>query len=213
MSTASESESRQIVENAGIPVSRWKVASNPDEALKAAREIGFPSALKLNGPSIAHKTEQGLVKLNLKTEPDLLNAAKELLENEINDSNLIVTEMLSGSREVIAGVVRDPQFGPCVMFGFGGILAEAIADVEFRLAPITSYDARDLISSLKTKGLLKEFRGEEALDIDATIDLLIKLGELAEDEQILSIDLNPLIIVDGLPIAADALVELKGETV
>ena len=212
MTTASESESRRIVENAGIPVSRWKLASNPDEALKAAREIGFPSALKLNGPSIAHKTEHGFVKLNLKTEPDLLNAAKELLENEINDSNLIVTEMLSGSREVIAGVVRDPQFGPCVMFGFGGILAEAIADVEFRLAPITSYDARDLISSLKTTELLEEFRGEEALDIDATIDLLIKLGELAEDEQILSIDLNPLIIVDGLPIAADALVELKGET-
>ena len=212
MSTASESESRRIVENVGIPVSRWKLASNPDEALKAAREIGFPSALKLNGPSIAHKTEQGFVKLNLKTEPDLLNAAKELLENEINDSNLIVTEMLSGSREVIAGVVRDPQFGPCVMFGFGGILAEAIADVEFRLAPIASDDARDLISSLKTTGLLEEFRGEEALDIDATIDLLIKLGELAEDEQILSIDLNPLIIVDGLPIAADALVELKGET-
>ncbi|MFL3012444.1 MAG: acetate--CoA ligase family protein [Acidimicrobiales bacterium] len=212
MTTASESESRRIVENAGIPVSRWKVASNPDEALNAAREIGFPSALKLNGPSIAHKTEHGFVKLNLKTEPDLLNAAKELLENEVNDSNLIVTEMLSGSREVIAGVVRDPQFGPCVMFGFGGILAEAIADVEFRLAPITSYDARDLISSLKTNGLLEEFRGEEALDIDATIDLLIKLSELAEDEQILSIDLNPLIIVDGLPIAADALVELKGET-
>jgi len=212
MTTASESESRRIVENAGIPVSRWKVASNPDESLNAAREIGFPSALKLNGPSIAHKTEHGFVKLNLKTEPDLLNAAKELLENEVNDSNLIVTEMLSGSREVIAGVVRDPQFGPCVMFGFGGILAEAIADVEFRLAPITSYDARDLISSLKTTELLEEFRGEEALDIDATIDLLIKLGELAEDEQILSIDLNPLIIVDGLPVAADALVELKGET-
>jgi len=212
MTTASESESRRIVENAGIPVSRWKVASNPDEALNAAREIGFPSALKLNGPSIAHKTEHGFVKLNLKTEPDLLNAAKELLENEVNDSNLIVTEMLSGSREVIAGVVWDPQFGPCVMFGLGGILAEAIADVEFRLAPITSYDARDLISSLKTTGLLEEFRGEEALDIDATIDLLIKLGELAEDEQILSIDLNPLIIVDGLPVAADALVELKGET-
>ena len=212
MTTASESESRRIVENAGFPVSRGKVASNPDEALNAAREIGFPSALKLNGPSIAHKTEHGFVKLNLKTEPDLLNAAKELLENEVNDSNLIVTEMLSGSREVIAGVVRDPQFGPCVMFGFGGILAEAIADVEFRLAPITSYDAKDLISSLKTTGLLKEFRGEKALDVDATIDLLIKLGELAEDEQILSIDLNPLIIVDGSPIAADALVELKDGT-
>ena len=212
MTTASESESRRIVENAGIPVSRWKIASNPDEALNAAKEIGFPSALKLNGSSIAHKTEHGFVKLNLKTESDILNAAKELLENEINDTNLIVTEMLSGSREVIAGVVRDPQFGPCVMFGFGGILAEAIADVEFRLAPITSYDAKDLISSLKTNGLLKEFRGEKALDVDATIDLLIKLGELAKDEQILSIDLNPLIIVDGSPIAADALVELKDGT-
>ena len=98
------------------------------------------------------------------------------------------------------------------MFGFGGILAQALADVEFRLAPITSYDAKDLISSLKTNGLLKEFRGEKALDVDATIDLLIKLGELAEDEQILSIDLNPLIIVDGSPIAADALVELKDGT-
>ena len=212
MTTASESESRRIVENAGIPVSRWKIASNPDEALNAAKEIGFPGALKLNGSSIAHKTEHGFVKLNLKTESDILNAAKELLENEINDTNLIVTEMLSGSREVIAGVVRDPQFGPCVMFGFGGILAEAIADVEFRLAPITSYDSKDLISSLKTNGLLKEFRGEKALDVDATIDLLIKLGELAEDEQILSIDLNPLIIVDGSPIAADALVELKDGT-
>ena len=212
MTTASESESRRIVENAGIPVSRWKIASNPDEALNAAKEIGFPGALKLNGSSIAHKSEHGFVKLNLKTESDILNAAKELLENEINDTNLIVTEMLSGSREVIAGVVRDSQFGPCVMFGFGGILAEAIADVEFRLAPITSYDAKDLISSLKTNGLLKEFRGEKALDVDATIDLLIKLGELAEDEQILSIDLNPLIIVDGSPIAADALVELKDGT-
>ena len=212
MTTASESESRRIVENVGIPVSRWKIANNPDEAVNAAREIGFPGALKLNGSSIAHKTEQGFVKLNLKTESDILNAAKELLKNEINDSNLIVTEMLPGSREVIAGVVRDPQFGPCVMFGFGGILAEAIADVEFRLAPITSYDAKDLISSLKTTGLLKEFRGEKALDVDATIDLLIKLGELAEDEQILSIDLNPLIIVDGSPIAADVLVELKEGT-
>tara|TARA_X000001036_G_scaffold301080_1_gene280193 strand:- start:350 stop:991 length:642 start_codon:yes stop_codon:yes gene_type:complete len=212
MTTASESESRRIVENAGIPVSRWRVASDLDEAIKAAKEIGFPNALKLNGPSIAHKTEQGFVKLNLKTEADFLNAAEELLGNKIGGSNLLITEMLSGSREVIAGVVRDPQFGSCVMFGFGGILAEAIADVEFRLAPINSYDARDLISSLKTTELLKEFRGEKALDIDATIDLLIKLGDLAEDEKILSIDLNPLILVDGVPIAADALVELKEES-
>ena len=212
MTTASESESRQIVESAGISVSRWKTASDIDEALNAAREIGFPNALKLNGSSIAHKTEQGFVRLNLKTESEFLNAANELLENKIDDSDLLITEMLSGSREVIAGVVRDSQFGPCVMFGFGGVLAEAIADVEFRLAPITPYDARDLISSLKTTDLLKEFRGEEALDIDATINLLIKLGDLAKDDKILSIDLNPLILVNGIPIAVDALVEIKEES-
>ena len=96
------------------------------------------------------------------------------------------------------------------MLGFGGILAEAVADVEFRLAPVNSYDARDLISSLKTRNLLEDFRGEEALNIEATIDLLIKLGELADNKQIISIDLNPLIIVEGIPVAADALVELKG---
>ena len=212
MTTASESESRQIVESVGIPVSKWKIANDIDEALNAAREIGFPNAVKLNGSSIAHKTEQGFVRLNLKTESEFLSAANELLENKVDNSNLLITEMLSGSREVIAGVVRDPQFGPCVMFGFGGILAEAIADVEFRLAPINSYDAKDLISSLKTTKLLKEFRGEKALDIDATIDLLIKLGDLAKNEKILSIDLNPLILVDGVPIAADALVELKEES-
>ncbi|MED5277301.1 MAG: acetate--CoA ligase family protein [Actinomycetota bacterium] len=209
MTTISESESRLIVQEAGIPVSRWKVANSPGEALNAAKEIGFPNVLKLNGSSIAHKTEQGFVKTNLKTESDFTAASEELLDNNIPDSNLLVTEMLSGSREIIAGMIRDPQFGPCVMLGFGGILAEAVADVEFRLAPVDSYEARDLISSLKTSKLLKSFRGEEALDVEATIDLLIKLGALAEDERIMSVDLNPLIIVGGLPIAADALVELK----
>ncbi len=210
MTTVSESESRLIIEEAGIPVSKWKVADTPDEALNAAQEIGFPNVLKLNASSIAHKTEQGFVKINLKTESDFLTASKELLENDIPESNLLITEMLSGSREIIAGMIRDPQFGPCVMLGFGGILAEAVADVEFRLAPVNSYDARDLISSLRTRNLLEDFRGEEALNIEATIDLLIKLGELADNKQIVSIDLNPLIIVEGIPVAADALVELKG---
>ena len=150
------------------------------------------------------------MKINLKTESDFLTASKELLENNIPESNLLITEMLSGSREIIAGMIRDPQFGPCVMLGFGGILAEAVADVEFRLAPVNSYDARDLISSLRTRSLLEDFRGEKALNIEATIDLLIKLGELADNKQIVSIDLNPLIIVEGIPVAADALVELKG---
>ena len=168
MTTVSESESRLIIEEAGIPVSKWKVADTPDEALNAAREIGFPNVLKLNASSIAHKTEQGFVKINLKTESDFLTASKELLENNIPESNLLITEMLSGSREIIAGMIRDPQFGPCVMLGFGGILAEAVADVEFRLAPVNSYDARDLISSLRTRNLLEDFRGEERrLPVDA----------------------------------------------
>ena len=208
MATISESRSREIIEEAGIPVSRWETASNIESANKIAQKIGFPVAVKLNGESIAHKTEQGLVRLNLKTETELINASNDLLEKKIPETNLLVTEMLSGSRELIAGMVRDPQFGPCVMLGFGGIFAEAVADVEFRLAPVDTLDAVDLINSLKTSTLLGEFRGEKPLDRDATTKIIESLGSFADKPEIQSIDLNPLIIVAGKPIAADALIEL-----
>ena len=112
---------------------------------------------------------------------------------------------------MIAGMVRNPQFGPCVMLGVGGVLAEAVADAAFRLAPLNRLDAHDLINDLGAQALLGELRGEPAVDRDALADILCGLGDLAADPDVASVDLNPLVIVDGRAIAVDALVEATGD--
>ena len=121
---------------------------------------------------------------------------------------ILVSEMVSGIRELIAGVVRDPQFGPCVMLGVGGVLAEAVGDVAFRVAPLTAVDAHELIEDLRSQALLGPVRGEPAVDRDRLAELLTGLGRLvADDPSIQSVDVNPLIVAQGIPIAVDALVE------
>jgi acetyl-CoA synthetase (ADP-forming) len=118
--------------------------------------------------------------------------------------------MVKGNRELIAGLVRDPQFGPCVMLGVGGVLAEALGDVAFRLVPLERVDAEDLVDDLRTQKLLGEFRGEPAIDRDALVDVLVGLSRLAEsDPSIVSADVNPLIVRGGVPVAVDALVEVS----
>ena len=119
--------------------------------------------------------------------------------------------MVTGHRELIAGLVRDEGFGPCVMLGLGGVLAEAIADVAFRLAPLGVVDALDLINDLGAQDLLGEFRGEPAVDRHALADILCRLGDLAADPDVTSVDLNPLIVVNGRAVAVDALVETSGD--
>jgi acetyl-CoA synthetase (ADP-forming) len=119
--------------------------------------------------------------------------------------------MLRGNRELIAGLHQDPQFGPTVMLGIGGILAEAIADVAFRLVPLTAIDAEDLVDDLETQTLLGEFRGEPAVDRDALVAIVTGLADLAAARpDVVSVDLNPLIVVAGRPVAVDALVEVAG---
>ena len=117
--------------------------------------------------------------------------------------------MLKGNRELIAGLTTDPQFGPTVMVGVGGILAEAVADVAFRLVPVTRLDAHELIDDLATKKLLGPFRGEPAIDREKLVDVIVGLSDLAvQRPDIVSVDVNPLIVVDGVPVAVDALVEV-----
>ena len=208
--TLSEACSRQIVADAGIPVSDWATVGDPDAAVDAARSIGLPAVVKLCGNTIAHKTERGLVYLSLTTENDVREAAIDLLaaaRPEDGPVELLVSTMVQGSRELIAGMVRNPQFGPCVMLGVGGVLAEAIADAAFRLAPLDRLDAHDLINDLGAQGLLGEFRGEPAVDRHALADILCRLGDLAGDPDVTSVDLNPLIVVDGRAVAVDALIE------
>ena len=210
MPTLSESRSRLLVSEAGIPVSNWETADSTQEAVSLAKNLGFPVVVKLCGDEIAHKTERGLVRLNLNTEEGVEEAADELLSSVTADDGevtLLVSEQIRGNRELIVGLVRDEQFGPCVMLGIGGILAEAVADVAFRLAPLSRSEASDLIDDLSMQSLLGPFRGEPAVDREALINVLCVLGDLGSDQKILSVDLNPLIVTNGVPIAVDALVE------
>ena len=210
MTTLSEADSRTLVAEAGVTVSGWATASDPDGAVGAAEEMGFPVVVKLCGDAIAHKTERGLVRLSLTSADDVRAAATDLLAAATEadgDVELLVSTMVKGDRELIAGLVRDPQFGPCVMLGVGGVLAEAVADVAFRLAPLERLDAHELIDDLGAQVLLGPFRGQPAVDRDVLADTLCALGDLAGDPTITSIDLNPLIVVDGRPVAVDALVE------
>ncbi|MGZ4677057.1 MAG: acetate--CoA ligase family protein [Acidimicrobiia bacterium] len=212
MPTLSEAESKALVAAHGIPVPDERIVPDAPAAVAAAEQIGFPVVLKLNGDAIAHKTERGLVRLNLPDAAAVEQAATDLLAAATpadGDVSLLVAPMLRGNRELIAGLHHDEQFGPTVMLGVGGILAEAIADVAFRLVPLTPVDAEELIDDLETQKLLGEFRGEPAVDRACLVAVLTGLGELATARpDVRSVDLNPLIVVDGRPIAVDALVEV-----
>jgi acyl-CoA synthetase (NDP forming) len=211
--TLSEAASKQLLAQYGVPVLDERTVADADAAVAAATEIGFPAVVKLCGDAIAHKTERGLVRLGLQNEAAVGAAALELLAAARPDDGaveLLVAPMVRGSRELIAGFVRDPQFGPCVMFGVGGVLAEALGDVAFRLVPLTGLDAEDLLDDLATQKLLGPFRGEPAVDRAAVVATLVGLSRLAEERpDVASVDLNPLIVVDGRPVAVDALVELQ----
>lgn len=212
MATLSEAESKTLVAAHGIPVPDERIATDPESAVAAAVVIGHPVVLKLNGDAIAHKTERGLVRLNLGTGEAVRTAATELLAAATPDDGpvtLLVAPMLRGNRELIAGLHHDEQFGPTVMLGIGGILAEAIGDVAFRLVPLAAVDAEDLIDDLATQTLLGPFRGEPAVDRGALVQIITGLAALAQARpDITAVDLNPLIVVDGHPIAVDALVEV-----
>ena len=214
MPTLSEAESKALLARHGVPVPGEALVATPDEAVNAAEDIGYPIAVKLCGAALAHKTERGLVRLGLGDGAAVQAAADELLaaaRPEDGDVGLLVAAMVQGSRELIAGFIRDNEFGPCVMLGIGGIFAEALGDVAFRLAPLDAVDAADLIDDLANQALLGPVRGEPPVDRAALTRILLALADVGDgDERIRSIDLNPLIVAGGVPVAVDALVELDG---
>ncbi|MFP6656298.1 MAG: acetate--CoA ligase family protein, partial [Myxococcota bacterium] len=211
--TCSEPASKEIVRAYGIRVPIEHLADDPDSAATAAEKIGFPVVLKLAGEGIAHKTERNLVRLAV-ADADAVRiqtaALLALARPEDGDVSILVAEQIRGQRELIAGFVRDPQFGPCVLLGLGGILAEAIGDAVFAVAPLDRREALAMLDGLATSALLTEpHRGEPAIDREALADILEGLSRLAlEHPEIESVDLNPLIVAGDQPIAVDALVVL-----
>jgi acetyltransferase len=217
VATLSEVASKSLLADYGVPVLQERTAPDAAGAVRAADALGYPVVVKLCGDAIAHKTERGLVRLGLTNAEDVRAAATDLL-NAATPSDgaveLLIAPMVSGKREFIAGVVRDEQFGPAVMLGIGGVLAEALGDVAFRLAPLTDADADDLLDDLQTQRLLGAFRGEAAVDRAALRAVLVGLGRLAAARpDVASVDVNPLIVgADGNVVAVDALVEIGDAT-
>lgn len=211
--TLSESDSKELLASFGVPFATEKKVASAEDAVVAAESIGFPVVAKLGGEKIAHKTERGLVRLRLSDSASVRTAAQELLDAarpEDGDVHVLIAPMVSGSRELIAGLLVDQQFGPTVMLGVGGIMAEVLKDVSFRPAPLTEDMARSMLSSLRTQGLLEAFRGEAAVNTDEVVACLMGLSRVAtERTDIVSVDINPLIVKpDGHVVAVDALVEL-----
>lgn len=211
--TLSERDSKALLADYGVPIAPERFVHSAHEAGDASDEIGYPVVAKLNGDAIAHKTERGLVKLRLGDRAAVEAAATELLaaaRPDDGDVDVLVAPMVAGNRELIAGVVRDAQFGAMVMLGVGGILAEAVADVVFRPAPVDEATAHDMIEGLSTQALLGEFRGEAAVDREQLVELIVGLGRLADERvDVASVDINPLIVEpSGRLVAVDGLVEI-----
>ena len=215
----SEHESKELLSSYGIPCTREVLVQSPEEAVQAAREIGFPVVLKIDSPDIPHKTEAGAIRVGIPDEGGLKIAYSQITANakrhapEARILGVSVQEMVRDGREVILGVSRDPEFGPLIMFGSGGIFVEVFKDVSFRLAPLTRSDAEDMIKEIKGYEILKTFRGKPEADTNSLIDILVKASRLAVDLQdvVSEIDINPLMVLEkgrGAK-AADALVVLK----
>lgn len=210
--TLSEADSKALLGPFGLPLLDERTAPTAEAAAEAAGDLGFPVVAKLCGDAIAHKTERGLVRLGLDDADAVRGAAAELLaaaEPEDGDVSVLVAPMVQGSRELIAGLAHDPAFGMTVLLGVGGVLAEAVGDVVIRLVPIERADALEMIDGLATQALLGPFRGEPPVDRERLADVLLALSALASaNPDVRSVDLNPLIVVDGEPVAVDALVEV-----
>ena len=203
-----EAEAKALLKEFDVPVVPEAVAADAKEAVAAADEFGYPVVVKGLGAALAHKTERGLVHLNLGAPQAVQKAVEAIRASAGKDlDGFVIQPQIQGKRELVAGLFRDPQFGPVVMFGIGGVFTEALADVTFRLAPITEADAADMLTEIRAKALLGEYRGEEAIHRRQIIQTLQGLSRIGvELPEIAEIDINPLLAsTDGHLLAVDAL--------
>lgn len=204
-----EAHAKQIFQAMGMPVVKDYPAKTPEDAARAAAASGFPVVLKGMGAAVLHKTEADLVHPGLTTKAQVMSAARKMKARPGNAlDGFLVQPMIQGKRELVAGMFRDPQFGPVIMFGLGGIFTEALADIVFKIAPLDEADMDDMLASFAGASLLRAFRGEAACDIQAIKTVLKGLSDLAISwPGIREIDINPLIIQpDGVPVAVDGLI-------
>jgi succinyl-CoA synthetase beta subunit len=211
--TISEHESKLFLAEQGIPVTRECIKQSEEGVLAAAETMGYPVVLKASGDELSHKTELNLIELDLRNEDEVRQAYRRLISRpDIPLRDVLVQQMIKGDRELVAGLTRDEQFGPCVMFGLGGIFTEILEDIVFRVAPLTRADAMEMMDAIRARKILGPVRGKPPIDRDRLGDILITLGEIGlRFQTIREIDINPIKILDGNPVAVDALVVLSTE--
>jgi acetate---CoA ligase (ADP-forming) subunit beta len=210
--TLSEDESRSLLRPYGLPLVESRRVESATAAVHAAWELGFPVALKGTGARLAHKTEAGVVRLDLRSDREVEEAFAAITARAgATLEAVLVQRQIRSDREFAAGLRRDPSFGPCVMFGLGGIFTEALKDAVFRVAPLTAQDAEEMLVGLRSSKLLGAFRGQPAADRAALAQILIALGRLGlERPEVAEVDLNPILLDGARPVAVDALVVLAG---
>jgi acetyl-CoA synthetase (ADP-forming) len=211
-----EPEAKTVCLSYGIPVTKFEIASSEDEAVKFADEIGYPVVLKIVSPDIIHKSDVGGVMVNVKDAREVRYAYNQILKNvkkhkaDAKIVGMLVQEMAPSSTEVIVGAIKDPQFGPALMFGLGGIFVEILKDVTFRVAPITGDEAREMITEVKAYPLLKGYRNSPPADIDAIVKILLSTSRLVmENQEIKELDLNPIMVYEKGAKTVDARIILE----
>ena len=207
-----EFESKELLSGIGIPIPAQKITKTKEETLSAAEEIGYPVVLKLMAEDVVHKSDTGAVKLNIKSKEETEQAFNDLMNIQAQSEKKISVQKMADEpiTELIIGMTTDAQFGPALMFGIGGILVELLEDVSFRIAPITEYDAKEMIHEIKGFPILDGYRGKPKADIDAIVDTLLKISDLVvKNEEIFEMDLNPVFIYDKGMSCVDARIILK----
>jgi acyl-CoA synthetase (NDP forming) len=214
-----EFESKKFLKQAGIPVIETRLARTQKEAVLFSQKMGFPVALKIASPDIVHKSDSGGVKLSLKNASEVRTAFREIMDGvqEKNPSATIqgvsVQKMAKPGTEVIVGTSKDPQFGPVIMFGLGGIFVEVLKDVSFRIIPLDRKDAREMIEDIKGYPALQGYRGKESADIPALMQIILKIsGVMEKNPEIKELELNPIMAYKKGALAVDARIILEEKT-
>ena len=207
----SEFESKQALASYGVPITKEVLVDDINAFSKIAKEIGYPLVLKGCSAEIGHKTEKDLLHVDIRNEEEGKKAFEEIMSKlDGKDGAVLVQEMIKGPRELVIGATRDPQFGPCVMFGLGGIFTEILKDVSFRIAPLEKRDAIEMMKEIKGHKILEEIRGMEPADLDILSEILINVGRFAlENDRVKEVDINPVILSGSKPVAVDALIVLE----
>lgn len=196
-------ESFGILEAYGIPAVKTAFAETEEEAFKVAEEIGYPLVMKVVSPQISHKSDAGGIRLSLQNGDDVRAIYRDMMENipkKMPDAFLEgvqLQQMLSEGKEVIIGMIRDPTFGPVLMFGLGGVYVEILKDVRFAIAPVNASEAREMITGIKTYPILYGVRGAKLSDIDALVDTILRVSKLVCDfPEIEEFEINPMMVFE-----------------